>query len=78
MMNQGVEDFVHHAEMVVALVLLFHVHEIFIQGMEAGGEHFGDAKAGFGGGDEELPWIFNEGKGTGFQGADGDAMGTAQ
>ena len=46
-MDQGVKNVVHHAEMVVSFILLFHVHQIFIQGMQAGREHFCNIQARF-------------------------------
>ena len=36
--HEGLEDFVHHAEMIVTFVLPLHIHEVFAQGVEPPGQ----------------------------------------
>ena len=39
--HEGLEDFVDHADVIVALVLGLHVDEVFVEGVEAPGEESG-------------------------------------
>jgi len=78
MVHKAVEHVVHHAKVVVTFILLLHVHQIFIQSIEPGGQHFCDAEACFRRGSEKLAWIFDEGKGTWFYCANRDVVWAAQ
>jgi hypothetical protein len=46
-MHKGIKNFIYHAEVVVTFALLLHIHEIFIHGVETGGQQLCDAKARF-------------------------------
>ena len=43
--HEGFQDFINHAEMVVAFVLPLHVHKILVQGVEPLGQETGYVKA---------------------------------
>lgn len=46
MVHERIQDIVDHADVVVTGVLLFYVHEIFVEGIQAGGQETGNIEAG--------------------------------
>lgn len=74
-MEQGFEDLVHHAEVVMALVLAFHVHEVAVQRVEALGEETGDVEGDLGGRSEEEERVLDAGERRGREGSDGGSAG---
>ena len=60
--HERVQHLVHHAHVIVALVLLLHIHQIFVQGIQPRGQQFGDMKTGLRRRRQKLAGIFNDGE----------------
>jgi hypothetical protein len=76
--HEGVQNFIDHAEVVVTLELVFHIDEIFIEGIQAAGHEFADVQTDGGGGLQEFAGRFDDIEGGGFDGADTGGMGDAE
>src|SRR6266436_4967939 len=72
------QNFVHHADVVVPLELLFDVHEILVQRIETASQQFAHVQANQRRGLEKLARILDQVKGAGARSAYGGSMGAAK
>ncbi len=77
-MHQGVQDAVDHPDVVVVLVLVFHVHEVMVEGIDATREQFADMEAGGRRPAQEFPGILHEMEIAWLQGDNGGGVRTAK
>jgi len=76
--QQGFQNFIHHADVIVAFKLVLHVHQIFGQRIQAPGEQLGDMQAQGRRGFEQFTRLFDDVKGARFHGPDRSRMRATQ
>ena len=47
-MHERLQNFIHHAQMIVSVVLVFYIHEILVQGIYSGRQQPGDVQTRLG------------------------------
>lgn len=77
-MQECLEDFVHHPNVIVSLELMFHVHEVFVEGIKPASQQFAHMEAHGRRCLEELAWILDQVKVAGLCGAHGGSVIAAE